>query len=124
MSAWLDRYGYQTTTNQLLTGLSYTDDHARVTASLVVAIITAISALLFLSNVFIRRWMIPLAALVLAVVSSVLLTLIYPAGVQALEVNPNEPDKERPYIQTHIEATRAAYQIDDVEITYYESESE
>ena len=124
VSAWLDRYGYQTTTNQLLTGLSYTDDHARVTASLVVAIITAISALLFLSNVFIRRWMIPLAALVLAVVSSVLLTLIYPAGVQALEVNPNEPDKERPYIQTHIEATRAAYQIDDVEITNYDAETE
>ncbi|WP_425308739.1 UPF0182 family protein [Ammonicoccus fulvus] len=122
VSAWLDRYAYQTTTNQLLTGLSYTDDHARVTASLVVAIITAICALLFISNIFIRRWMIPVAALVLAVVSSVLLTMIYPAGVQAIEVNPNEPDKERPYIESHIAATRAAYGIDDVEITNYSAE--
>lgn len=124
VSAWLDRYSYSTTTNQLLTGISYTDDHARVNASLVVAIITAICALLFLSNVFIRRWMIPIAALVLAVVSSVLLTLIYPAGVQALEVNPNEPDKERPYIEQHIAATRAAYGVDNVEVTNYDAETE
>lgn len=124
VSAWLDRYAYQTTTNSLLTGLGFTDDQARVPASLVVAIITAICALLFLSNVFVRRWIIPVAALVLAVVSSILLTLIYPAGVQAIEVNPNEPDKERPYIERHIAATRAAYGIDGVEITNYDAETE
>jgi len=122
-SAWLDRYSYQTTTNQLLTGLSYTDDNARVTASLVVAIITAICALLFISNIFLRRWMIPVAALILAVVSSVLLTMIYPAAIQAFEVIPNEPDKERPYIEAHIAATREAYGI-DFEITNYDAETE
>ncbi|MDO5501278.1 MAG: UPF0182 family protein, partial [Propionibacteriaceae bacterium] len=124
VSALLDRYGYQTTTNGLLTGISYTDAHARVNASLVVAIITAICALLFISNIFLRRWMIPVAALVLAVVSSVLLTMIYPAGVQAIEVNPNEPDKERPYIERHIAATRQAYGVDEAEITPYDAETQ
>jgi uncharacterized membrane protein (UPF0182 family) len=124
VSAWLDRYGYQTTTNQLLTGLGYTDDHARVTASLVVAVITALCAALFLVNVVLRRWMVPVTALILAIVSSVLLTMIYPAAVQAFEVNPNEPDKERPYIEDHIAATRQAYGIEGVEITDYSAETQ
>lgn len=119
VSAFFDRYAYQITTNRLLTGLSYTDDHARVNASLVVAVITALCAALFLANVWLRRWLLPLAALALTVVASVLLTMIYPAGVQGLEVNPNEPDKERPYIEQHIAATREAFGIDKAEISNY-----
>lgn len=123
VSAWLDRYGYLVTTNQLLTGLGYTDDHARITASLVVAVITALCAALFIVNIALRRWMIPVTALVLAIVSSVLLTMLYPAAVQAIEVNPNEPDKERPYIQAHIAATRQAYGIENAEVTDYSAET-
>ncbi|NNG18874.1 UPF0182 family protein [Naumannella sp. ID2617S] len=121
VNAFLDRYAYPITTNRLLTGLSYTDDHARVNASMVVAVITALCALLFLANAYLRRWMLPVAALVLSVVASVVLSMLYPAGVQALEVNPNEPDKERPYIQQHIAATRAAYGLDKAEVTDYQA---
>ncbi|OYN98903.1 UPF0182 family membrane protein [Enemella evansiae] len=119
VSAFFDRYAYQITTNRLLTGMSYTDDHARVNASLVVAVITALCAALFLANIWLQRWLLPLAALALTVVASVLLTMLYPAGVQGLEVNPNEPDKERPYIEQHIAATRDAYGIDNAEISNY-----
>ncbi|GAB3703909.1 UPF0182 family membrane protein [Mariniluteicoccus flavus] len=122
-SSWLDRYGYQTTTNPLLTGIGFTDDHSRVNGRLVVAVITAICALLFFANIWVRRWILPMTAAVLTVVSSIVLTTVYPAFVQGFTVRPNEPDKERPYIERHIAATRAAYGVDQVQITDYSAET-
>ncbi|MGH3370028.1 MAG: UPF0182 family protein, partial [Nocardioidaceae bacterium] len=42
-----------------------------------------------------------------------------PGVVQQFQVSPSEPDKEAPYIERNIQATRAAFDIDDVEITPY-----
>ena len=115
----LGRYGVQVTTNSRFTGMNYTDDHARLGASLVVAIIAFLVAALFGVNIVLRRWIQPLAAIVLMVVSGMILSLIYPAAVQAISVRPNEPDRERPYIERHIAATRAAYGLDKVEVSDY-----
>lgn len=123
VGAWLDRYAYQTASNGLLTGLTYTDDHARVDGSLVVAVITGICALLFFVNAWLRRWVLPVTAVVLTIVSSLVLTTLYPAFVQGVTVRPNEPDMERPFIERHIAATRAAYGIDRVQVTDYSAET-
>ena len=42
--------------------------------------------------------------------------MIWPAIVQQFQVKPSEADKEAPYIEDNIEATRAAYDLDDVEV--------
>ena len=57
--------------------------------------------------VWMRRW-IAAACMALALV----VAFVVPAAVSALYVRPNEISLERPYIQTHIHATRSAYGIE------------
>ncbi len=115
----LDRYSFLVDQGTLFTGLHYTDDHARIGARLVVAVIAFIVAGLFFATAVFRRWLFPVVGLGLMVVSSLILSLIYPAVVQSFQVRPNEPDREGPYIERHIEATRAAFGIDQVAIEEY-----
>lgn len=117
----LDRFGLLLGQgeNTLFTGMQYTDAHARMTARLVVAIIAFLIAALFFANVFVKRSVVPVAGVVLMVVASLVVSGIYPALVQSFNVKPNEPDKERQYMQTHIQMTQQAYGIDNVETTEY-----
>ena len=52
--------------------------------------------------------------------SAILLGMIWPGIVQPFQVKPTEPDKEAPYIANNIEATRVAYDIEDVNIEPYD----
>lgn len=115
----LDRYGLLLNTGTLFTGLHYTDEHARLGAKLVVAVVAFIVAGLFFATAVLRRWLFPVVGLVLMVVTSLILSLIYPAVVQSFVVRPNEPDKESAYIQRHVDSTRLAFGIDKVEIEEY-----
>jgi uncharacterized membrane protein (UPF0182 family) len=119
-SYWFDQYALAIErSNRLFTGISYTADNATVTAKMILAIIAGICALLFFANAVLRRWMAPTIGLVLLLLSAIVLGLVYPGAVQYFSVRPDEPLKERRYIQTNIEATRAAYAVDKVEITDY-----
>ena len=115
----LDRYAFLLQQGTLFTGLQYTDDHSRLTAKLVMAVIAFLCAGVFFANCFLKRWTVPVTALVLMVVSGLILGLIYPLVVQSFQVKPNEPVLEAPYITKHIEATRQAFDIDKVEIEPY-----
>lgn len=120
----LDRYGLLLQQGTLLTGLHYTDANARLTAKLVMAVIAFLCAAVFFANGFLKRWTIALTSLVLMLVSGLILGLIYPLIVQSLQVRPNEPVLESSYIARHIEATRAAFDIDKVEIEPYTAETQ
>ncbi|WP_040160372.1 UPF0182 family membrane protein [Nigerium massiliense] len=115
----LDRYGLMLDSGPLFDGLQYTDDHAAMTAKIVMAVIAFLVAALFFANAFINNLLLPVVGVVLMLVSGLILSLIYPAMIQTFTVRPNEPDRERPYITNHIRATRAAYDVDDVEIQDY-----
>ncbi|MGB3954873.1 MAG: UPF0182 family protein [Brooklawnia sp.] len=122
---WLGRYVFAISDNDdLMTGIGYTDDNARITAKLIMAIICVVCALIFFVNARLRRWILPGAAVALAVASSLILQGLYPGLVQRFDVRPNEPDRERPYIVNQIAATREAYGLTDVEITDYAAETE
>ncbi|WP_260425096.1 UPF0182 family protein [Arachnia propionica] len=121
ISAFLDRYGFLTTQNNLFTGVNYTDATARIPAALIVSCIALICALLCFYNAFKVRWSIPAVAVGLLVVSSMIVSSVYPWAIRSFVVRPNEPDLERPWIEHNIEATRGAFGIDDVEITDYEA---
>lgn len=120
----LDRYGFLLQQGTLLTGLQYTDDHARLTAKIVMAVIAFLCAGVFFANGFLKRWTVPVTAVVLMVVSGLILGLIYPLVVQSFQVKPNEPVLESSYISKHIEATRQAYDIDKVEIEPYTAKTQ
>lgn len=117
LSALLDRYSYQITSNSLFTGMSYTDQHARLGAKLAVAIIAFLCAAMLLVNARLRRWSLAWAALVLLLVTSIILFGIYPSLVQRFRVRPSEPAMESSYIATNIAATRQGYDVADTKVT-------
>lgn len=119
LSKLLDRLGLEITRQSLLDGLTYTSDHSRLVANLVLAVIAFVTAALFFGTAGLERWRIPLVALGLIVVSSIILGMIYPAIVQSITVNPTEPDRERPYMYMNIDATRQAYDLSDVQVEDY-----
>lgn len=123
VSYWFDRYGLELQDQPLLTGINYTAANATVTAKEILAIIAGICALIFFANAVLRRWVIPTIALILMVLSSIVLGMVYPGAVQYFSVKPSEAIKERPFIQNHIDATRAAYKVDGVEVTGYSAKT-
>ena len=119
VSYWFDRYGLEIAYTKIFTGLNSTADNATVQAKSILAIIAGICALLFFANAVLRRWVVPVIGLTLMLLSAIVLGVVYPGAVQYFSVRPDEPDKERPYIEKNIAATRAAYGVDKVEMTDY-----
>lgn len=85
--------------------------------------VALICAVLFFLNVWRRTWQLPSVGLALLALSAVLLGMIWPAIVQNVQVDPSEADKENPYLQKNIDATRAAYGLSDVETAEYSASS-
>ena len=116
---WLDRYGLAFSERGYVNGAGYTDVNAVLPAKNILIGIAAICALLFFANIVVRNILLPAGALALLVVSAVVIGGIYPAYTQQFRVKPNEVQREAEFIERNIEATRAAYGIDDVEVTAY-----
>jgi uncharacterized membrane protein (UPF0182 family) len=120
---WLDRFDLLNESGSLITGVTYTDDHAVLPARNILMFIALICAVLFLANVVLRTWLLPSVGLALLVLSSILLGLVWPGIVQQFQVEPSQADKENPYIKKNIEATRAAYDLEDSVVTPYSGTS-
>jgi len=121
---WLDRFDLLNDSGSLITGFTYTDDHAVLPAKNILMFIALICAALFLANVFRRTWLLPTVSLGLLALSAILLGLIWPGIVQQFQVKPSQADKEAPYIKKNIEATRAAYDIETAKVTSYTGKSD
>jgi hypothetical protein len=125
---WLDQRGLMLEFNEPL-GL-YGAGATGVTALLPakqmlmwIAMIVAIAILVFANAVF-RNLTYPGMALGLLVLAAVVIGGIYPWAVQTFDVNPTLRDKELPYIERSIEATRYAFDLDDTEMTTYPGNSD
>lgn len=118
-SYWLDRYALTLKDGRLITGLTYTDVNAVLPAKAILAAIAVICSILFFANIVRRSWTLPVAGVGLLLVSSLVIQTAYPAIIQQFQVKPSESNKEAPYIQKNIDATRAAYDIADIEIQDY-----
>lgn len=105
-------------------GAGYAGINAVLPAKEILAYISIVVAIavLVLSNVGSRNLVWAGASLALLGVSAVAIGGIYPLIVQQVTVNPNRPTREAPYIQRSIEATRAAFGIDNVQRASYPSE--
>jgi uncharacterized membrane protein (UPF0182 family) len=114
---YLDRFDLVTGSSPVVTGMSYTDQHAVLPARNILVGVALICAVLFFVTAWRRIWLLPGVGISLLVVTSILLGLIWPAFVQNVQVNPNKPDKEAKYIQANIAATRAAYDLDSIKLT-------
>jgi hypothetical protein len=118
---YLDRYGLAFSERGFVNGPGFTDVNAVLPAKNILIGIALICALLCFANIVVRNILLPAGALALLVVSAVVIGGIYPAYTQQFRVNPNEIQREQPFIQRNIEATRAAYGIDDAEVEPYQA---
>lgn len=112
---WIGQYQLNFSPRGVVTGASYTDVHAQLPALKLLAIISIISAVLFLVNIWVRRLSLPLAAVGIWVLTAALAGGVWPFAIQRFSVDPQELVRERPYIERNIEATRASFALDDVE---------
>ncbi|MGE0168278.1 UPF0182 family protein, partial [Nocardioides sp.] len=117
---WLDRFDVLTGSGNLIDGMSYTDDNAVLPAKNILLGIAVVCALLFFLNIWRRSWMLPSVGVALFVLSAILLGLIWPGIVQQFQVSPSEADKEAPYIEKTIQATRDAFSLGDISIETYD----
>lgn len=122
--AWqyrLDGYELVFSRRGSFTGAGYTDVRAQLPVYNILFVVTLITAALVLITVFLRQaWRATVAVLGLWFVVSILAGNVYPSLVQRFQVNPNELNLERPYIEDNIEYTRIAYDLDTIELKSYE----
>jgi uncharacterized membrane protein (UPF0182 family) len=112
---WMDRYGtVYSTRGDVFTGASYTDVNALLVPKTILIIVAAVCALAFFANIFFRNFLLPAAALVLLLISSLVIGVAYPAIVQQFVVKPSANQKEAPYIQRAISSTLNAYDLTKV----------
>jgi uncharacterized membrane protein (UPF0182 family) len=108
----------------VVTGASYTDVNAHLPALRLLAIISVISAILFLVNIRFRRLSLPIAAVGIWILTAVLAGALWPSLVQRFSVEPQELQRERPFIQRNLEATNAAFDLADVTENTFPATSE
>ncbi|MFC8616827.1 UPF0182 family protein [Micromonospora purpureochromogenes] len=104
-----------------LYGAGYADVNALLPAKEILAYISVVVAIAIIvfSNAVMRNLVWPGIALALLGVSAVAIGGIYPWAVQTFEVKPSARDKEAPYIERSIGATRAAFGLGDTKTTGY-----
>ncbi|HUQ41111.1 MAG TPA: UPF0182 family protein, partial [Candidatus Limnocylindrales bacterium] len=111
----LDQYELLFRQESVLTGAGYTSINARLPALTILSVIVAIAALACFANAFARTLWVLGGAIAVWFVASILVLGIYPGIIQNFIVNPDQLNRERPYLERNIEATRAAYRLDNVE---------
>ena len=77
-------------------------------------LISVLSAVLLVINIWQRGWVLPVTAVGLWVVVAIVMGAIYPAIIQRFRAEPEESQKEAIYIERNIEATRQALGLDNV----------
>ncbi|MGC4803592.1 UPF0182 family protein [Micromonospora sp. DT233] len=104
-----------------LYGAGYADINALLPAKEILAYISVVVAIAIIvfSNAVMRNLIWPGISLALLGVSAVAIGGIYPWAVQTFEVKPSAKDKEAPYIERSIGATRAAFGLADTKTTPY-----
>jgi hypothetical protein len=110
---WLARYDLLTRSSGVVTGgAGYTDVHARLPVLSMLAVLSALAAVVWIAQTFARRVTPGLAMIVAMVLVSFVGGVLYPSGLEQVRVKPNEFEAEKTYIAHNIAFTRKAYGLD------------
>jgi uncharacterized protein len=113
---YLGKFDLLTSKRGVVNGASYTDVKAQLPALKLLVFIAIVCAILFLVNIRRRGWALPVIAVGLLGLSSFVVGGAYPAFVQRFRVGPQEFQKEQPYIIDNIDATRAAFNLTNIDV--------
>ena len=111
---FFDRFGLNFSTRGPVDGASFTDVTAQLPALNLLLLISVLSAILLVINIWQRGWVLPVTAVGLWMIVAIIMGAIYPAIIQRFRVEPEESKKEAVYIERNIDATRHALGLDNV----------
>lgn len=114
---WLERYDLLYSERGVAFGASYTDVHAELLALNVLAILTVALAGLILTGLRRGTWKFTAVVLGLWAIANVVLRGVYPGLVQQYLVEPNEFQREKPYIEYNISSTLKAFDLDTIQVS-------
>jgi uncharacterized membrane protein (UPF0182 family) len=114
---YLDQYGLllDNRGDEFVFGAGATDVDIRIPALRLLAFVAAATAVALLVNIWRRGWTLPIVSLGLWVVVGIVVGAVVPSLYQRLAIEPNEFNREEPYIQRQMQFTRQAFGIDDIE---------
>ena len=110
----LDRYLLLYGDNGVVVGASYTDVHVKLPVLWLLIGISIVAAFAAWANVWMRTYRLPVAATLLVIIGTLLLSGVTPALFRQLYVKPSELQLEKPYIERNIALTRQAYNLHQV----------
>ena len=118
---FLDIYGLVFSTRGAAYGAGYADVQARLPALRLLVAVSIVAAGLLVGSIFFKARQLRLmgAAAGLWMVAALVVGGIFPALYQRLVVTPNEFNREAPYIERNIQATRHAFNLDKIKEESY-----
>lgn len=116
---FLAQYSLLFASSGVVHGPGYTDVHVRLLALKVLALLSILTAIIILVNIFMRRFNIVLYSIAGLIVVAIVLNGVLPYVVERFVVVPNQFNREEPYIANNIKYTRDAYDLHKIEPVQY-----
>lgn len=119
---WLHRYQLLYLTNGSVYGAGYTDITVQLPVDISLTILALTTALFLLWQLFFCSEKLWLAWRVLPLYLAVIFIadFVLPTAIQRLVVQPNELARERPYLKRSIAFTRAAFDLNNIEVQTFD----
>jgi uncharacterized protein len=95
-------------------GASYADVHGRLPILYVLMALVVVAGIIMLISTRMRSFKLPIGALAVVILVSLVGGWIYPAGLQSVVVKPNQLNVEAPFISNNIKATLVAHGLDKI----------
>ena len=99
----------------VVTGLGFTDSNASLLAYKFVAAAVVAGFIMFQVNIRRPGWIIPTNVVVWLILIGLSIVRFYPNLFQLIIVEPQELEREQPYIEDHLQFTRYGFGLDKVE---------
>ena len=120
---YMDSYLVMFNESGVVFGPGYTDIKINVPFLRVIAVLSAVSALVVAYGI-VKKKVNFIAYPIIGIFALSFLRVIAVFAVETLVVNPNQLETERPYISNNINMTRQAFGINDVEIRQFEADKD
>lgn len=112
---WLGRYALLVDGSGFGGQLGYTDVHARLPVRAALAVVALLAAGSLVYGAVRRQWLPPVIGVGALLLAAVVGGAAYPGIVQKFQVEPNQLEREAPYIRWGLDFTRRAYGLDHLE---------
>jgi hypothetical protein len=120
---YMDSYLVMFNESGVVYGPGYTDIRINVPFLRIIALLSAISAVVVAYGILKKKANL-IAYPVVGIFALSLIRVVAVFAVETLVVNPNQLETERPYIENNISMTRQAFGINDVEIRQFEADKD